>query len=91
MTESQLPPPLAQKAQRVTFNTAIERSSVSWHIEMETQVYETFNAESTTNEMLAQAAHLFNGNYGTWGPQSHRPGEIMQTALIFIGSSNFTN
>lgn len=29
------------------------------------QLYETFKAENMTDDMLAEAAHLFNSNYGT--------------------------
>ncbi|KAJ5975260.1 hypothetical protein N7481_008967 [Penicillium waksmanii] len=35
---------------------------------MTSQLYETFKAEMMTDDMLAEVAHLFNSNYGTWGP-----------------------
>jgi len=43
--------------------------------------YEVFTAEKVTDDMLAKAARLFNENYGTWGPLSHRPGEATQIRL----------
>lgn len=56
---------------------------------MASQFYESLTAENVTDDMLAKAAHLFNENYGTWGPLSHRPGETTQlpspeTRLIFL-------
>ncbi|KAH8169598.1 acetyltransferase (GNAT) family protein [Sarocladium implicatum] len=37
-------------------------------------IYETFASSDVSEEMLAEAATLFNENYGIWGQQSHRPG-----------------
>lgn len=34
---------------------------------MSPQVYQQFDAEDVTEEMLEQAAMLFNENYGIWG------------------------
>jgi len=73
----------SRKLQRVTFNldphiTLIKNISGKRHLPMASQFYQTLTAENVTDDMLAEAARLFNENYGVWGPQSHRPGEKIE-------------
>ncbi|KAJ5938388.1 hypothetical protein N7466_001522 [Penicillium verhagenii] len=48
---------------------------------MTSQFYQCLTAEKVTDDMLAEAAHLFNGNYGIWGPQSHNPGNPVKLSV----------
>ncbi|KAM3454224.1 hypothetical protein MY1884_004156 [Beauveria asiatica] len=41
---------------------------------MVTQLYETFPSSQVLDDMLVDAAKLFNENYGTWGEESFKPG-----------------
>jgi hypothetical protein len=36
-------------------------------LKMATKLYEIFESNQITDEMLERAADLFNANYGTWG------------------------
>ncbi|OBT55413.1 hypothetical protein VE04_03610 [Pseudogymnoascus sp. 24MN13] len=45
------------------------------------RVYETFTPDEVTDDMLRMAATLFNENYGTWGPQSHKPGKPVTLSI----------
>lgn len=48
---------------------------------MVTQLYETFPSSQVLDNMLVDAAKLFNENYGTWGEESFKPGESHPLAL----------
>lgn len=50
----------------------------SFPYSMSKQIYETFTGEDVTNDMLVKAAQLFSENYGSWGPNSRRPGQIKE-------------
>ncbi|EGX89796.1 hypothetical protein CCM_08049 [Cordyceps militaris CM01] len=41
---------------------------------MATQVYQTFTSSQVLDNMLVDAATLFNENYGTWGEKASKPG-----------------
>ncbi|KAJ5917526.1 hypothetical protein N7466_011080 [Penicillium verhagenii] len=45
---------------------------------MTSQFYERFTEENVTDDMLDKAAHLFNRNYGIWGPQSQNAGKSVK-------------
>jgi hypothetical protein len=69
-----------EKPRKVSFDpnphlTFIENTRVQRHSNMASQFYENLTREQVTDDMLVEAAHLFNENYGTWGKQSDRPGE----------------
>ncbi|RYO92146.1 hypothetical protein DL762_001804 [Monosporascus cannonballus] len=51
---------------------------------MSKQLYETFDGDEVTDEMLAEAAVLFNENYGIWNKDSHKPGTIEKISMDFI-------
>lgn len=55
--------------------TIVFPTSLAIFIKMVKRVYETFRPDQVTDDMLGKAATLFNENYGTWGPQSHKPGK----------------
>jgi hypothetical protein len=39
-------------------------------VKMDTKVYQGFNGDQVTDEMLDEAAKLFSENYGVWGEQA---------------------
>jgi hypothetical protein len=51
-------------------NTVQRRSDI-----LVKQLYETLPGDQVTDAMLAEAAKLFNENYGTWGETSGKAGK----------------
>ena len=43
-------------------------------LNMAKQVFETFDGRELTDDMLEEAAELFNENYGIWGEDPTNPG-----------------
>jgi hypothetical protein len=58
---------------------------------MEKKVYEGFNSDQVTDEMLEEAAKLFSDNYGVWGAQAAENMGPFAKAGRFESSSNLTN
>lgn len=55
---------------------------------MAKQLFERFDCAELTDDMLRQAAQLFNENYGTWGKDPSRagpkPGKARSRGLILV-------
>ncbi|PGH29399.1 hypothetical protein GX50_07856 [[Emmonsia] crescens] len=50
-------------------------SSELYKTKMEQKLFQTFPGDQVTDNMLGEAAKLFNENYGIWGELSHSPGK----------------
>ncbi|KFY03123.1 hypothetical protein V490_00270, partial [Pseudogymnoascus sp. VKM F-3557] len=59
----------------------VSPTSLAIFIKMVKRVYETFTPDQVTDDMLRKAATLFNENYGTWGPLSHKPGKPVTLSI----------
>lgn len=58
-------------------------SSELYKTKMEQKLFQTFPGDQVTDNMLGEAAKLFNENYGIWGELSHSPGKHDAMSLVF--------